>query len=67
MRGSVIHMSENRKQMKLFISHSSQDMAFVHPLVDLFGHIGLTPENMFCSAFVNKNLSQFANKKVSQY
>lgn len=45
-----------QKPMKIFISHSSQDLAFVQPLVELFEHIGLTPENMFCSSVPNYNV-----------
>lgn len=45
-------MSEKilQKPMKIFISHSSRDLAFVKPFVELLEHIGLTPENMFCSS-----------------
>lgn len=51
-------MSENaeKKETKIFISHSSRDIAFVRPLVDLFGHIGLTSENMFCSSIPGYNI-----------
>lgn len=50
-----------KKPMKLFISHSSQDMAFVKPLVELFEHIGLTPENMFCSSVAGYNIPLDSN------
>lgn len=46
----------NTKPMKLFISHSSRDMAFVQPLVELFEHIGLTSETMFCSSVPGYNV-----------
>ncbi len=51
-------MSENivEKKAKIFISHSVQDMAFVRPLVDLFEHIGLTEDNMFCSSVPGYNI-----------
>lgn len=51
-------MSENivEKKAKIFISHSVQDMAFVRPLVDLFEHIGLTADNMFCSSVPGYNI-----------
>lgn len=45
-----------KKPNKIFISHSSQDLEFVKPLVDLFEHIGLTPENMFCSSVAGYNI-----------
>ena len=44
------------KKAKIFISHSVQDMAFVRPLVDLFEHIGLTADNMFCSSVPGYNI-----------
>lgn len=46
-----------QKPMKIFISHSSQNLAFVQPLVEMFEHIGPTPENMFCSSVPNYNVS----------
>lgn len=51
-------MNENlaSKPTKIFISHSSQDLAFVKPLVELFEHIGLTTENMFCSSITGYNV-----------
>lgn len=54
----MINMCEKilQKPMKIFISHSSQDLAFVQPLVELFEHIGLTPENMFCSSVPGYNV-----------
>ena len=45
-----MYESEKKKSSKIFISHSSQDLAFVQPLVELFEHIGLNSENMFCSS-----------------
>lgn len=58
IREDVTHMSENivEKKAKIFISHSVQDMAFVRPLVDLFEHIGLTEDNMFCSSVPGYNI-----------
>lgn len=44
------------KPIKVFISHSSRDLAFVQPLVELFEHIGLTPETMFCSSVPGYNV-----------
>lgn len=51
-------MSENiiEKRAKIFISHSVQDIAFVRPLVDLFEHIGLSADNMFCSSVPGYNI-----------
>lgn len=40
----------NAKASKLFISHSSLDLPFVKLLVDLFEHMGVRPEQMFCSS-----------------
>jgi len=39
-----------KKPAKLFISHSSKDIAFVRPLVDLLKNIGLSSQNMVCSS-----------------
>lgn len=50
-----------KKRIKLFISHSSQDIAFVRPLVDLFAHIGLTPDDMFCSSVSGYNIPLDSN------
>lgn len=47
---------EIKKPIKIFISHSSQDLAFVQPLVELFEHIGLNEENMFCSSIAGYNV-----------
>lgn len=44
------------KPYKIFISHSSRDLVFVQPLVELFEHIGLNPENMFCSSVTGYNV-----------
>ena len=41
---------------KIFISHSSQDIEFVQPLVTLFGSMGLNSENMFCSSVPGYNV-----------
>lgn len=45
-----------KKTTKIFISHSSKDVAFVEPLVELFEHIGLNEENMFCSSVPGINI-----------
>lgn len=51
-----MYKSETKKTSKIFISHSSRDLAFVKPLVELFEHIGLNPENMFCSSVSGYNV-----------
>ena len=50
-----------KKPIKVFISHSSRDLAFVQPLVELFEHIGLTTENMFCSSVAGYNVPLDSN------
>lgn len=35
---------------KIFISHSSEDLKYVEPFVELLADIGLTNENLFCSS-----------------
>ena len=52
---------ETKKTSKIFISHSSRDLAFVQPLVELFEHIGLNPENMFCSSVAGYNVPLDSN------
>ena len=36
--------------MKLFISHSSRDIAYVSHLVKFLGSLGMNEDNMFCSS-----------------
>jgi len=55
-RGSIFTMSKISKPIKVFISHSTQDMSFVQPLVELFEHIGLNTETMFCSSVAGYNV-----------
>lgn len=35
---------------KIFISHSSNDLKYVEPLVELLADIGMTNDNLFCSS-----------------
>lgn len=75
MRGVPRFMNEKKieKPTKIFISHSSQDFAFVKPLVELFEHIGLTPENMFCSSIagynvpLDKNIYDYLKEQFQNY
>ena len=39
-----------QKKPKVFISHSSKDIEYVRPLVELLEDIGLTQEQLFCSS-----------------
>lgn len=45
-----VNINRSAKPVKIFISHSHQDLAFVQPLVELFEHIGLNSDTMFCSS-----------------
>lgn len=56
-------MSERviEKPTKIFISHSSQDLAFVQPIVELLEKIGLNTENMFCSSVAGYNVPLDSN------
>ena len=62
-----------KKPSKIFISHSSQDLAYVQPLVELFEYIGLTPENMFCSSVagynvpLNNNIYDYLKEQFQNY
>ncbi len=70
-----IYMIENasKKQTKIFISHSSQDLAFVQPLVELFEYIGLNSENMFCSSIsgykvpLDDNIYEYLKRQFQNY
>ena len=44
--------SEITKAMKpkIFISHSSKDVKYVEPIVELLADIGMTNDNLFCSS-----------------
>ena len=61
------------KPTKVFISHSSEDSAFVKPLVELFEHIGLNSENMFCSSApgygvpLHGNIYNYLKKQFQNY
>lgn len=44
------------KPIKVFISHSAQDLAFVQPFVELLASIGLNDESMFCSSIAGYNV-----------
>lgn len=35
---------------KIFISHSSKDVKYVEPIVELLADIGMTNDNLFCSS-----------------
>lgn len=41
---------------KVFISHSSLDLAYVKPFVELLEFVGANPSNMFCSSVSNYNI-----------
>lgn len=47
-----IDISEDQEMLrpKIFISHSSSDLKYVEPFVELLADIGLTNENLFCSS-----------------
>lgn len=41
---------EKMLKPKIFISHSSEDLKYVEPFVELLADIGLTTDNLFCSS-----------------
>lgn len=43
-------MNQPQKPMKLFISHSSQDISYVMPLVRMLELLGMNHSNVFCSS-----------------
>lgn len=64
---------ELNKPKKIFISHSSQDLAYVQPLVELFRHIGLNEKNIFCSSIpgyripLGKNIFSYLKEQFQNY
>lgn len=56
-----MYESGEKKPSKIFISHSSRDLAFVKPFVELLERIGLEPENMFCSSIAGYNVPLDSN------
>lgn len=54
-------MSNIVKPFKIFISHSSQDLPYIQPLVELLECIGLNPETMFCSSVAGYNIPLDSN------
>lgn len=66
-------MNQKNKPSKIFISHSSRDLAFVQPLVELFEYIGLNPENMFCSSIaeysvpLDNNIYNYLKEQFESY
>lgn len=54
-------MSNKTKPFKIFISHSSQDLPYIQPLVELLECIGLNPETIFCSSVAGFNIPLDSN------
>ena len=54
--GKGVKMNLDKKSNKIFISHSSLDIAYVKPFVELLEFIGANPGNMFCSSVVDYNI-----------
>ncbi len=63
----------NSKKSKLFISHSSQDIALVNILVELLEGIGMNHENLFCSSVpgygipLNEDIYDYLKSQFYQY
>lgn len=47
-----IEEGKDKKMLKpkIFIIHSSEDLKYVEPFVELLADIGLTNDNLFCSS-----------------
>lgn len=67
--------SENNTMLKpkIFISHSSDDLTFVHPFVELLADIGMTTDNLFCSSVpdysipLNQNIYEYLASMFNNY
>lgn len=59
--------SEVTKAMKpkIFISHSSKDVKYVEPIVELLADIGMTNDNLFCSSIPDYGIP--LNQDIYEY
>ncbi len=59
--------SEITKSMKpkIFISHSSKDVKYVEPIVELLADIGMTNDNLFCSSIPDYGIP--LNQDIYEY
>lgn len=59
--------SEITKAMKpkIFISHSSKDVKYVEPIVELLADIGMTNDNLFCSSIPDYGIP--LNQDIYEY
>ena len=59
--------SEATKAMKpkIFISHSSKDVKYVEPIVELLADIGMTNDNLFCSSIPDYGIP--LNQDIYEY
>ncbi len=70
-----IDISEDQKMLrpKIFISHSSADLKYVEPLVELLADIGMTNDNLFCSSVpdyaipLNKDIYDYLASLFREY
>lgn len=66
---------EDKKMLKskIFISHSSEDLKYVEPFVELLADIGLTDDNLFCSSVpdyaipLNKDIYDYLSSLFHNY
>lgn len=71
--GGTITMINSTKPTKLFISHSTQDLAYVSHLVRLLQMIGMSSENMFCSSIkgfdipLGNNIYDYLKEQFQNY
>lgn len=50
---------------KIFISHSSKDVKYVEPIVELLADIGMTNDNLFCSSIPDYGIP--LNQDIYEY
>lgn len=64
---------EMTKKTKIFISHSSRDIAYVEPFVDLLLSIGVPEDSLFCSSLngfkvpLNYEILDYLKKQFKDY
>lgn len=70
---SISDSIDEKKNPKLFISHSTEDKEYVRKIVELFEDIGLDENMMFCSSFVgydipiDEDIYEFLKKQFNEY
>ena len=62
---SIESEATNAMKPKIFISHSSKDVKYVEPIVELLADIGMTNDNLFCSSIPDYGIP--LNQDIYEY